>query len=758
MPTALDVLFPLPIPPLRYLAPYGRPVGPCGARVVVPWQGGVRIGLVVAVTEVGAGVAMDLKEIVDWLDAEPFLIGGAPEVIDDLARYSGSPPGVVLASLVPIGFKDALIHEVRPVEGATTELSADRWLAAERLDADRLELLRSQGLLLERARRRVPTVRVLQLGRPADDALEGAARANQRRALLALERRGFVASGAELAREAEVPDSAVRALVAKGYAEYREVPAPPPTLPSFSPLDADEGVEPAARPAPLPPGGAASLSGGLRRDRIAALLPGLLADLAAGASVTVLVPEGALLAETAALLAGRLPLLTLSGDLSDVQRQRVWDEVRAGPPRVLLATYLGLLAPVAALGRLVVLEAGSSTYKLPAGPRLFVPTAAGRLAATLELPIVFADTLLSADLRQALPRERQLRLPLRRPRLHVASLAGESGWPLSADLARVLKQVAERERQAVLIAPRRGYSAALGCPDCGWHAGCPNCDLPLRYHQSERRLRCHQCGYQVRPPLACPACAQAGLGPLRGAGTQWIGSALRRLLPELPVYRVDGDQHDDLADLYAGRPGVVVGTTSVLRLAPLPSVSLLAITLLDTYLNLADYRAEEETLRLLLNLGNLAPRRHPLLVVQTFQDDHPLLDLFRPEGDVEHDLDAAIDGFLDRVLERRKRFGYPPFTHLGKIQLSGRDAAATEAAARHLAASLQADGAKGDEVIGPAPAPVKRIRGQYAYQLFIRSARRERFAELLVRASGRVRSVKVRVDVDPRDVGQFLDS
>lgn len=747
MPRALDVLFPLPVPAFRYLAPYDDPEGPLGARVAVPWQGGWRVGVVVGAADVRGSAALELREAIAWLDRRPFLHPAAPALIEELAAYCGAPPGVVLAGLAPTGLRPEGRHELRAVAGAEgVALPADRWTPAERLAAAELDLYRKQGLVLERVLPVEPTVRRLVPLRPADAALDGAPRANQRRALARLQELEAADSAAALARDADVPESAVRALVSKGYAAYEERPAPPPPLPGYpagAPL-----------PAPLadpPEGAATAITGGLRRDRLATVLPQLRAHLARGESVLVLVPEGAFLEEAAAWLAPQLPVRTLSGELDDRQRARVWAELQEGGPALLLGTYLALLAPLERLGRIVVLEAGSGSYKLPSGARLFVPAAAERLARASGAALTLCDVLLTPEMALAAPPEARRALPVVRQRLHVSDLSA-GGWPLGADLAQVLRQVRDRGRQAVLLSPRRGFSAALGCEACGHVMECPHCDLPLRFHREERRLRCHQCGHAEPPPDACPECGAAALMPLRGAGTQWIASAVRRLLGDFPVHRFDRDQRDDLAPLHAGEPGVLVATTAVLRQPPLPDVALLAVTLLDTHLSLSDFRAEEEALRFLLQLPELAPERRPLTLLQTFQPEHALLEALRAD-----DLDAALEGFVERTLERRRAFGYPPHAHLGKVQVSARDRASAAGVAERVAGALRAAGAAEEEVLGPTPAPVARLRGQVVYQVFVRAREEARFLELLASVPARGAGAKVRVDVDPRDVVEFLE-
>jgi primosomal protein N' (replication factor Y) len=272
--------------------------------------------------------------------------------------------------------------------------------------------------------------------------------------------------------------------------------------------------------------------------------------------------------------------------------------------------------------------------------------------------------------------------------------------------------------------------------------------LALRYHRDRHRLLCYQCGHQERVPQACPSCQGVELGPAKTAGTQWIAQEVQRLVPTLPVYRFDGDRRDDLSAPMAGESGAIVATTAILRHPPLPQVSLVVVTLLDSFLSLSDFRAEEEALRLLLNLRELSPERRPLVLVQTFQRDHPLLGVC-----------ASGDGsaFVEALLERRKRFGYPPYSQMVKVQVTARRAGDALQAAEWLAAAVRSAGGQAHELLGPAPAPVARVRNEHSYQLFIRSDQSERMKGLLAPIVAYRGRARVRVDVEPRDLHGLLD-
>ena len=564
------------------------------------------------------------------------------------------------------------------------------------MSLEQLDWLRAQGLVEEHVVRVRPTVRVLAPEAPVDEGLQGARRANQRVALHRLWELETVDSAAELARDAEVPESAVRALVSKGYAAYREVEAPPPTLPRPS-LDAPP--PPPAPPDAVPPAGDGGVLGGLRRQRLAALLPRLRSDLDGGRSVLVLAPEQVRLSEAAEVLAS-LPLFVLSGELDDEQRLRLFEELPSSGPVVVLGTYLALLAPAPRLGRVVVVtEAASASYKLQAGARLFVTDAAEQLARASGAALTLTDVVAGPETLVRLPEGGRRTLPLPRLRLHAADMGGSGNWPLHPDLVRVLKQVRERGRQAVLIAPRRGFSAALGCEACGWTAQCPNCDLSLRYHRQDGRLRCHQCGHEQAPPAACPSCGSTGLAPLRGAGTQWVAEQLAGMLEGLqraafrpgPARRPraaaggragrGGGHHRGAPAAPLARP--VPGGVDPVRHAPRPG-----------RLPGRGGGAADDA-----GAGELSVGRRPLVLVQTYQPEHPVLQALAADPP-----DPAVEALVGGLLERRRRFAYPPFGALAKLQLAARERGAAAEAAAALAEELRRR-AEEDEGAGSGPRP-----------------------------------------------------
>ncbi len=561
------------------------------------------------------------------------------------------------------------------------------------------------------------------------------------------------------AQGAGVPASAAAALLARGWAEQAEVPAPPPPLPL--PAVPEEGeVTGADLPDRLPEAPVWRLHGGRAASRFRVLAPRVSRLLSQGRGVLVLAPDHATLRRAWAGLSGLAEgagtlAAQVGGHLSGVQRAATWDLIRTGEARLVVGSMHALSAPVADLALVIVLEEGSDAYKLLSGSRAFVPDVAACVARAQDAALAYVGSVPAVE---SVPHP-GAELPPPRARLHVVDYAappeqpelgplsgvhlkaGDQGYPLSHDLARLLRQVQERGRQAALLAPRRGYSALLRCPSCEHTPQCRNCDVPLRFHQETRQLTCHQCGYHENVPDRCDVCGEQ-MWKARGPGTEWIAAEVARLLPGFPVHRLDRDHQDDLSALHAGAPGVVVGTQLLLSQPSPPELALVGVTLADTWLNVSDFRASERYHRLLRQLAEWHPSRAPMLVVQTFQADHPALKVLGSGQGV-----LAYPAAEERV---RLELGYPPHARLAQIEVAAREAERARVAAQEIADALYGAGATELEVLGPAPSPVARLRGVYPYHLLLRARSDARLAELLGVLERRSWKARVRVDVNPR--------
>jgi len=267
-------------------------------------------------------------------------------------------------------------------------------------------------------------------------------------------------------------------------------------------------------------------------------------------------------------------------------------------------------------------------------------------------------------------------------------------------------------------------------------------------------LRCHHCDHTIPPPPACPACGGLSLTAW-GAGTEQVEAALRQMLPEARIGRMDrdttsrkGSQREIFAAWERREYDVLIGTQMITKGHDVPGVTLVGVLLADTSLNFPDFRAAERTFQLITQVAGRAGRGARLgrVIVQTLQPEHLSL-----RAAAQHDYRT----FVEHELAARRELGYPPFARLVQIRCEGENPQATERVVQAVATQTKTAAEKGVEVLGPTPAPIERLRRRYRWQLLVRGRsgaavrRAARLGHAAVRRAARAAGVRILVDVDP---------
>jgi primosomal protein N' (replication factor Y) (superfamily II helicase) len=494
-------------------------------------------------------------------------------------------------------------------------------------------------------------------------------------------------------------------------------------------------------------GGRFLLYGATGSGKTEVYLQACAAALERGLGAIVLVPEIALTPQTLgrfrARFGGRIALL--HSGLTEAERRDERERIAAGDARVVVGARSAVFAPVRGLGLICIDEEHDASYKQESDPRYDARTVAAKRAALEGAVAVFGSATPRPESWQALERlELGGRLGGRLPPVRIVDLRRERGYPLSAPLLAELGKLAERGGKAILLLNRRGLSPAIHCRTCGVTRRCPNCDVALVLHEVEV-LHCHHCAHEEPSPELCPECGSAELARI-GAGTQRLERELAARVPELERIRLDADTGDPAAALErfaAADRAVLLGTQMVAKGHHFEGVALAAVVDADTGMALPDFRAEERTFQLLTQLAGRSGRDAPgRVVIQTFQPDARPIELA-----ARHD----VVRFLAGELERRRLLGYPPFRHLVRILVSGREPEGPLKALKELKAELG-----GVDVLGPAP--VLRLRGRYRAQLVAKTERpgvlAARAARALAAAAPAMRKagLSVVVDVDPQSL------
>jgi primosomal protein N' (replication factor Y) len=317
--------------------------------------------------------------------------------------------------------------------------------------------------------------------------------------------------------------------------------------------------------------------------------------------------------------------------------------------------------------------------------------------------------------------------------------------PLSDALAATLAA----GQQSILFLNRRGFQTLVLCDACGREERCESCAVALTYHRRRGVLLCHYCGRVERPAPACPSCG----GPRRGigVGTEQVEAAVKKLLPDARVARLDRDAVGSAGDVaavlarFANREiDVLVGTQMVTKGHDFPGVTLVGVVLADTALALPDFRAAERTFQLLAQVAGRAGRgaESGRVLVQTWNPASPAI-----ERAARHEYAA----FAEAELAARQALGWPPFSRLLAVRIEGSDDGARRCA--EALAALARPALAGAAMLGPAPAPLERLRGRSRWQILFRAAGPEplrRVHRALAPAARRAPGgAEVRFDVDP---------
>jgi len=484
-----------------------------------------------------------------------------------------------------------------------------------------------------------------------------------------------------------------------------------------------------------------------------------------GRRVLMLVPEISLTPAMAAVFRrafGDRVAIQHSG-LSDGERHDQWHRIRRGDVDIVVGTRSAVFAPVPSLGLIVVDEEHDTSYKQEESPRYHGRDVAIMRAKQAGAFVVLGSATPSLETYQhALAgRYRHLALDRRvldRPLAAVRSVDmrevyAEEGPDviLSAPLRDALQQRLDANEQSLILLNRRGYAAAIFCRQCAATLECPNCSVTLTIHRASSRARCHYCDHEARVPAKCEKCGGEYL-EYRGFGTERIEAEVKAAWPNARVARVDRDtvrRRGAIARLlqrFAQRElDILIGTQMIAKGHDFPEVTLVGVVSADIGLGVADFRAAERTFQLLTQVVGRAGRgeRQGEAIIQTLYPHH---------YSIEHASRQGYRAFFDAELKYRQAMQYPPVLSLINVIVRGTSLEAATRDARLLVRALGVGPRTGAfQVLGPARAPLARLRGEHRAQFFLKGTQRNLMRQTIAQALTRHPEIARRtsVDVDP---------
>ena len=492
------------------------------------------------------------------------------------------------------------------------------------------------------------------------------------------------------------------------------------------------------------------------------------AALALGLLALLLVPEIALTPVLASQLLTRFGerMAVLHSALSDSQRSDQWHRIQEGRARVVLGTRSAVFAPISDLGLAVVDEEHDGSYKQADAPRYNGRDVAIVRARSAGAPVVVGSATPGIETRynSETGKYTLLIMPTRimeRPlpavrKVDMRREFTETGHNLLFSRALIggVQSCLARGEQAMILLNRRGFSTYVLCRSCGQRIECPNCSVTLTYHKRDNHLLCHYCDHSEPVPGHCGACGSQYLH-FHGSGSEKVEDELARHFPDARIARLDRDTvrgrdyyETILSGFRNGDSNLLVGTQMIAKGHDIPNVTLVCVVDADVGLGRPDFRAAERTFQLLTQVAGRAGRgeKPGRVLVQTMNPDHYAIDLAASQD---------YDAFYRRESGFRNALWYPPFTSMASIIVRSATLAEAIALSGELAKHLQPP-PEGLRLMGPASAPMVKLRTDYRFQFLIKSLSRGAVAQVLARARRYAEdrqwpATALLVDVDPID-------
>ncbi|HCG62794.1 MAG: primosomal protein N' [Spirochaetes bacterium GWC2_52_13] len=491
--------------------------------------------------------------------------------------------------------------------------------------------------------------------------------------------------------------------------------------------------------------------------------------IAQGRQVIYLVPEITLTHQLARQVskrfAGRVAIL--HSGMTPSQRLSAWRKIKRGEVQLAIGARSAVFAPFEQLGLIIIDEEHENSYKSGNNPRYHARQIAQKKASEAGAVMIMGSATPSLEAHLMMEEKKVVRHVLSRrvaggvpPQVTVVNMLAEQRM-LSKKLMGEMKATLAKGRQVILFLNRRGFSHYFHCRSCGYDMVCPHCSVALTYHKDKHRMVCHYCGFSRNPISVCPECSSVDVG-YGGFGTEMVEMEVGRFFPQARIARLDTDSAKDkpmvatvLHEFREGKIDILLGTQMVAKGLNFPLVDLVGIVLADSALNLPDFRSQERTFSLIVQVSGRAGRYNDAgkVVVQTFHPDNTAIRL-ATNGNIEE--------FYRQELAARKETAFPPYTRLVNFTIRGRSKEKTEVEIdrlRHMVESFLHGLAESNvppkqipDILGSAPCPLEKIAGNWRHHLVLRGSEPSRVLQI---ATGVYEQYKapsgmyLEIDLDP---------
>jgi primosomal protein N' (replication factor Y) len=715
---------------LTYAVPRDLDLPETGARVVVPVGTRSLTGVVMGAAP-AADVAYTIKPLTRILDAAPFVPADVLELAKWVAEYYLAGPGAALAAALPPHGLTGRVDRFKTIRVATVTPAAldEFWPRLTAKQREAIEILRGAPAGLP-----TPQLAARGIGTATISRLKtlGLLSVRQDR----VDRDPFEHAVSPIAvAEARDPTASQRA-----------------TIEALVPLAASRAFR------------VALLHGVTGSGKTEVYLR--LAEIVRrqGRAVLMLVPEIALTPQVASWFRARFgtAVAIQHSGLSDGERHDQWHRIRRGDVDVVIGTRSAIFAPLENPGLIIVDEEHDTSYKQDETPRYHgrdVAIMRGKFAKALV--VIGSATPSIESYANAL--DGKYTLVAMATRVLDRPLAAVEVVNMREEIARAGEEVVlsnalmdaiavrlERREQSLILLNRRGFATSIICRQCSNVLDCPNCSISLTVHRKGKGFqgRCHYCNFAKTVPNACEKCAAPYLERI-GFGTERVEAEVRRAFPDARVSRVDrdtvrrkGSLVSILSRVARREVDILIGTQMIAKGHDFPDVTLVGVISADVGLGLADFRSAERTFQLLTQVAGRAGRgeRSGEAIVQSLIPNHYSIQLACAQN---------FRAFYDKEIEFRRAMRYPPHVAMVNVVVRGRTFEEAMAGAHDLADAAR--GAPGFAILGPAPAPLTKLRGEHRAQFFLKGTNRRVMREALQLAMSRHPKLlkRISIDVDP---------
>jgi primosomal protein N' (replication factor Y) (superfamily II helicase) len=456
----------------------------------------------------------------------------------------------------------------------------------------------------------------------------------------------------------------------------------------------------------------------------------------------------------------------LHSKLSVGERFDEWRRIKSGSARIVIGTRSAIFAPLENIGLIIVDEEHDGSYRQHESPFYHardVAVVRGNFAKAIVI-LGSATPSLETFYNAEIDKYKLLSLPNRignRPLakaelIDMREVFKEKGKDqvLSPQLLTAIRQTYNSGEQTIILLNRRGFSSFVLCRSCGDAIRCKNCDITLTFHKRDNSLVCHYCGYREKVPKVCPACESKFINFL-GEGTEQLETILQEHFPDLRIERIDRDTMnrrnalENILDEFSEKKiDMLLGTQMLAKGHDFPNVTLVGVLAIDASLSIPDFRTGERTFQLLTQVAGRAGRGAlpGRVMIQTYCPQHYVLQ----QAETQNYL-----SFYEKESKFRKNLNYPPYVALASLLIHHENFDYAYEQSQILREALQiANANRESRVLGPAPAPLARLKGEYRMQIIVKSANRKKLREFLEFAmhEAQTKSLDLRcvdIEIDP---------